>query len=82
MDKQFGFNQQEQVEMSVKAAQKMVGAATMNMEPDALDAAQEALNNAKQQLQSIQTDPSSEAFIAQQQIFINRCQEQLSEALH
>ncbi|WLR53009.1 DUF2564 family protein [Bacillus tianshenii] len=78
---QSGFNQQEQAEMAVKAAQKMVGSATMSMEPRALQAATEAIMQAQQQLHSL-TAEQYKGFVSQQQVFLNRCQEQLNEAQH
>lgn len=44
------FNDIRQVEMAIKSAQRMVGQATMSMDPDQLTAATDALNQAKQQL--------------------------------
>lgn len=76
---QSGFNPQEQAEMAVKAAQKMTGHATMSMEPAALQAANEALQQAQKQLQSL-SQSEDEQFISQQQLFLNRCEEQLNEA--
>ncbi|WP_026689727.1 DUF2564 family protein [Alteribacter aurantiacus] len=45
------FNDIQQVEMAIKAAQKMVGQATMSMNPEQLETATQALNDAKNQLQ-------------------------------
>lgn len=45
------FNDIRQVEMSIKAAQRMVGQATMSMDENQLKAATDALDQAKKQLQ-------------------------------
>lgn len=43
------FNDIRQVEMAIKAAQRMVGQATMSMDADQLRAATDALNQARTQ---------------------------------
>ena len=45
------FNDIRQVEMAIKAAQRMVGQATMSMDEDQLHAAEQAINEAKKQCQ-------------------------------
>ncbi|WNF35124.1 DUF2564 family protein [Bacillaceae bacterium IKA-2] len=45
------FNDIRQVEMAIKAAQRMVGQATMSMDKDQLKAATDALSQAKKQYQ-------------------------------
>jgi hypothetical protein len=45
------FDDIRQVEMAIKAAQRMVGQATMSMDEDQLKAATDALNQAKKQYQ-------------------------------
>ena len=45
------FNDIRQVEMAIKAAQRMVGQATMSMDEDQLKAARDSLNQAEKQYQ-------------------------------
>jgi hypothetical protein len=42
-----GFNNLKQLEMAVAAAQKMTGSATMSMDPEAIQNAEKALQDAK-----------------------------------
>ncbi|OIJ12817.1 hypothetical protein BKP35_09600 [Anaerobacillus arseniciselenatis] len=76
------FNDIRQVEMAIKAAQRMVGQATMSMDEDQLKAATDALNQAKKQYQ----DAVSHATGVDDQFFefsselIERIDHQLQEA--
>ncbi|NSL52631.1 DUF2564 family protein [Calidifontibacillus erzurumensis] len=76
------FNDLKQVELSVQAAQKMVGQATMSMEPGQLQAATDAVNDAKSQLQKALQNATGvdDEFLNKQQTLLNNCEEQLKEA--
>lgn len=76
------FNDLKQVELSVDAAQKMVGSATMSMEPGQLQAATDAVNTAKTQLQNAYNHATGvdDEFLNKQQSILNDCAEQLKEA--
>jgi hypothetical protein len=79
-----GFNDLKQVELSIDAAQKMVGSATMSMDPDLLEGATHAVNDARSQL----TDAVSNAtgvdneFLKQAEQLLQQSEEQLNEAKH
>jgi hypothetical protein len=76
------FNDLKQVEMSIKAAQKMVGSATMSMDKELLTDATQALENAKSQLSDARTNGTGvdEQFLSQQEYLLSQCEEQLNEA--
>ncbi|MBM7663251.1 hypothetical protein JOC85_004122 [Bacillus mesophilus] len=76
------FNDLKQVEMSVKAAQKMVGTATMSMDREQLEEATQAIQDARAQLSHAfnnQTGVDKE-FLNEQQVSLTQCEEQLNEA--
>ncbi|WP_088105392.1 DUF2564 family protein [Halalkalibacter urbisdiaboli] len=77
-----GYNDLKQVEMAIKSAQHMVGQATMSMDEDQLQAATDALNQAKQQFQhavSQQTGVDEQFFEFASEL-IERTEKQLTEA--
>lgn len=77
------FNDLQQVELSIDAAQKMVGTATMSMEPGQLQAAEEAVQIAKNALNEIKkqnNDNDHNKFLEEQKSILNACTEQLKEA--
>ncbi|MFZ3590912.1 DUF2564 family protein [Bacillus sp. DJP31] len=76
------FNDIKQVEMSVHAAQKMVGTATMSMDPEQLEEAKEALQVARQQLaQAVSSQTGvDEEFLQGQQTLLAQSEQQLNEA--
>jgi hypothetical protein len=76
------FNELKQVEMSVKAAQNIVGKATMHMDQNLLDAATEAVNNAHAQIDAATTNGpgTDESFIQNAKQVLATCEEQLTEA--
>ncbi|RBW69168.1 DUF2564 family protein [Bacillus taeanensis] len=76
------YNDIKQVEMTVKTAQKMVGYATMSMDPDQLKDATNALNQAKTQYQEAlanQTGVDQQLFQQSAEI-LRECETQLSGA--
>lgn len=75
-----GMNEIAQLEASVKAAQKMVGAATMQMDPEAMENAEKAINDAKALMNKTSETGYDQDFLTQQQQLLDQCQHQLSEA--
>jgi len=78
------FNNFEQVEMQVKAAQKMVGTATMSMDEHQLSDATDAITQARAQLEKMKalaTDLDEE-FLVKQEEYLAQVEQQLNEALH
>ncbi|MCD8509279.1 MAG: DUF2564 family protein [Bacillus sp. (in: Bacteria)] len=74
------FDDIHQVEMAIKAAQKTVGSATMSMDPEQLDTATNAINDAKEQLNMAiqhQLDPD---FIQYSQGLLDKLEHQVNEA--
>jgi hypothetical protein len=76
------FNDLKQVEMSIIAAQKMVGTATMSMDHEQLAEATRAINEARQRLKHAQTNSTGmdDEFLHNQQMTLTQCEEQLTEA--
>ncbi len=76
------FNDLKQVEMSVQAAQKMVGTATMSMDPEQLEEATQALQNARNQLTQTLSNQTGvdEEFLSGQEELLFQSEEQLNEA--
>ncbi len=76
------FNQIRQVEMAIKAAQRMVGQATMSMDQNQLKAATDALNQAKRQYANAIKHVSgvSDEFFEFSNELIERLDHQLTEA--
>ena len=76
------FNDIRQVEMAIKAAQRMVGQATMSMDEDQLTAATDALNQAKKQYQEALSHATGvdDQFFEFSSELIERIDHQLKEA--
>ncbi|WP_096200475.1 DUF2564 family protein [Bacillus sp. FJAT-45350] len=76
------YNDLKQVEMAIKSAQRMVGQATMSMDEDQLQAATDALNQAKQQYQHALSHKTGvdEQFFEFSSELIERIDHQLTEA--
>lgn len=81
---QNGFNELKQVELSIAAAQKMVGSATMSMDKGLLQDATKAVNDAKTQLDNAIANATGvdNAFLQKSEMLLMQCEEQLNEALH
>ncbi|MCP8968821.1 DUF2564 family protein [Ectobacillus ponti] len=77
-----GFNDFEQVFMRVQAAEQMVGAATVTMDPETMDHATTAVEQARAQLESAkaQAVDLDEPFLMDQEEKLARCEHQLLEA--
>ncbi|PGT83099.1 MULTISPECIES: DUF2564 family protein [Bacillaceae] len=75
-----GMNDLGQLEASVKAAQKMVGAATMQLDPEALQNAENAIRDAKDIMSRTNETGVDSDFVNKQQQLLQQCEHQLSEA--
>nr|WP_088011398.1 DUF2564 family protein [Gottfriedia acidiceleris] len=76
------FNNFEDVEMKVKAAQRLVGYATMSMDEQQLTDATTAINQAREQLEKMKglaTDLDDE-FLMKQEEDLTQVEQQLREA--
>lgn len=76
------FSDYEQVEMSIKAAEKMVGTATMSMDAVQIHDAAEVLDKAKADLQRLKahSQGKNEPFFEISQALLNKVDHQLKEA--
>ncbi|MCT8137984.1 DUF2564 family protein [Anaerobacillus sp. CMMVII] len=76
------FNDIRQVEMAIKAAQRMVGQATMSMDADQLEAATDALAQAKNQYANALSHATGvdDKFFEFSSELIERLDHQLTEA--
>jgi hypothetical protein len=77
-----GLNELGQIEMSVKAAQKLVGSATMQQDPEALQHAENAIRDAKDMMNRTPQTGVDQEFLAKQQQLLDQCEHQLNEARH
>lgn len=78
-----GFNGFEDLGMRVASAQKMVGSATMSMDPAQLHNATKTVEEARRQLiqmKELATD-LDDAFISKQEEMLAQCEHQLNEAI-
>lgn len=75
-----GMNDLGQLEASVIAAQKMVGAATMQLDPEALQNAENAIRDAKDIMSRANETGVDSDFVNKQQQLLQQCEHQLSEA--
>ncbi|ARK30414.1 DUF2564 family protein [Halalkalibacter krulwichiae] len=77
-----GFNDIKQVEMSILSAEHMVGQATRSMDEEQLQAATNALNDAKVQLHKAMSHQTGvdEAFFEMSQELLAKADHQLKEA--
>ncbi|HDX9579742.1 TPA: DUF2564 family protein [Bacillus pseudomycoides] len=77
-------NDFEEVKFRVETAQKMVGSATITMDPESLQHATNAVESARQQLETMKevaTDLDA-SFLLDQEGKLERCEHQLQEAKH
>jgi hypothetical protein len=75
-----GMNELSQIEMSVKAAQKMVGSATMQLDPEAIHHAENAISDARDIMNRSNKTGVDQEFLSKQQKLLEQCEHQLSEA--
>jgi glycine cleavage system protein P-like pyridoxal-binding family len=78
-----GFNDLKQVEMSLDAAQRMVGYATMSMDPEYLQDAAQAVQDAKMHLKQAKTNATGVdgEFLKKCEQALMQYDEQLKEAM-
>ncbi|MEH7457973.1 hypothetical protein CON65_20885 [Bacillus pseudomycoides] len=77
-------NDFEEVKFRVETAQKMVGSATITMDPESLEHATNAVESARSQLEimkSVATD-LDEPFLMNEEKKLSKCEHQLQEAKH
>ncbi|KFM98964.1 DUF2564 family protein [Bacillus clarus] len=77
-------NDFEEVKFRVETAQKMVGSATITMDPESLEHATNAVESARSQLEimkSVATD-LDEPFLINEEKKLSQCEHQLHEAKH
>ncbi|MCM3738116.1 DUF2564 family protein [Bacillus cytotoxicus] len=77
-------NDFEEVKFRVETAQKMVGSATITMDTESLQHATNAVESARQQLETMKevaTDLDT-SFLLDQEDKLERCEHQLQEAKH
>jgi hypothetical protein len=76
------FNDFEQVFMKVEAAQKMIGSATISMDPELLQHAATAAAEARAQLEKVKSSATDldETFLQEQEAKLTSVEHQLSEA--
>jgi hypothetical protein len=79
-----GYNDLQQVEALVQTAQKVVGSATLTMDPEFLQHAQNAVNTARTQLTNAKANATGvdEEFLAKCENTLTQCSHQLQEAMH
>ncbi|MBM7602076.1 hypothetical protein JOC75_000046 [Metabacillus crassostreae] len=75
-----GMNDISQLEAAVKSAQKMVGSATMQLDPEALEHAENAIKDAKEIMNRSTETGVDQLFISEQKKLLEQCEHQLSEA--
>lgn len=73
-------NELSQIEMFVKSAQKMVGSATMQLDPEAITHAENAIRDAKDMMNRSTKTGVDQDFLSKQQQLLEQCEHQLSEA--
>lgn len=78
-----GYNDLIQVKMSIEAAQKMVGSATMSMDPDSLQNALQAVENAKNLLEDARGHSTGvdDEFLSKAGLLLSQAEHQVNEAL-
>lgn len=75
-----GLNDLAQLELAVEASQKMTGASTMSMDPEALSQAQKSIEDAKTHLEQVSLTGVDREFLEHQKRLLDQCQHQLNEA--
>lgn len=74
------FNEIEQIEMAIKAAQKTVGQATISMNEDQLETALKAIDDAKRQVELALKHEISEEYAVHFSNELIRLEHQVTEA--
>ena len=77
-----GYNDLKQVEMFIETAEKMVGQATMQLDPEMLDHAEQAVENARRQLARARQEATGvdDDVLAKYEQKLTRAEHQLREA--
>lgn len=77
-----GYNDLMQVQVSIESAEKMVGSATMSMDPESLDHAERAIENARTLLSEANQNSTGldTNFLQNSEQTLSRCEHQLEEA--
>lgn len=77
-----GYNDLMQVQVSIETAEKMVGSATMSMDPESLDHAERAIGNARTLLSEANQNSTGldTNFLQNAEQSLLRCEHQLEEA--
>lgn len=77
-----GYNDLMQVEVSIQSAEKMVGSATMSLDPEAMQHAERAISNARSLLNDAKSDGTGldTDFLQNAELTLAQCEHQLSEA--
>lgn len=74
-----GFNERKQLELAVQAAEKMVGSATMSMDPEAIQTAERSISDARTLFQQCQNE-YDQPFLTEQHEKLNQCEHQIQKA--
>ncbi|WP_404346569.1 DUF2564 family protein [Sutcliffiella horikoshii] len=77
-----GYNDLAQVQVSIQSAEKMVGSATMSLDPEAMDHAERAISNARSLLNDAKNAGTGldTDFLQNCELSLTQCEHQLSEA--
>ncbi|QFT89322.1 hypothetical protein FIU87_11735 [Bacillus sp. THAF10] len=77
-----GYNDLQQVQVSIQSAEKMVGSATMSMDPDTLDHAKRAVSDARSLLHDAKANGTGldTDFLQNCELTLAQCEHQLNEA--
>jgi len=77
-----GLNERKQLELAVQSAQKMVGYATMRMDPEGMNDAKRAIQNAKDLYEAFLNKNTGveDEFLSEQKNLLVECEHQLQEA--
>jgi hypothetical protein len=77
-----GYNDLMQVEVSIQSAEKMVGSATMSMDPESMEHAERAISNARSLLNDAKNHGTGmdTDFLQNAELTLAQCEHQLSEA--
>ncbi|WP_243290817.1 DUF2564 family protein [Bacillus sp. FJAT-47783] len=74
-----GFNERKQLELAVQAAEKMVGSATMSMDPEAIQTAERSISDARKMFQQCNNE-YDQSFLSEQNEKLKHCEHQLQKA--
>ncbi|MFS1519045.1 DUF2564 family protein [Bacillus sp. SCS-151] len=77
-----GYNDIQDLNMSIQSAQKIVGRATMSMDEEQLEGATQAVSEARSKLVDANANSTGfdNEFLQQSEKLLSQCEEQLNEA--